>query len=484
VNAAVIGSGIAGIATSIRLQVKGYNVEVFEKNSYPGGKLTYFEKDGFRFDAGPSLFTLPHLVDELFSLAGEDPRDHFNYSKKDIACNYFWEDGTKIKAYANPSLFANEVEEQIGLNKGTILDFLARSEKKYRLTSSLFLEKSLHKASTYLSYDTIRAIANLSSLDIFDSLHETNVNYLRHPKAVQIFDRFATYNGSSPYLAPGILSMIPHLEHNIGTYFPQGGMHSITSSLVSLAERLGVNFHYNSSVDAIATEKNRASGVIVDGKKRGFDLVVSNSDVRVTYQKLLSKELPTKIEQSEPSSSAIIFYWGIKKQFQQLDLHNIFFSDDYKQEFEYLFNKRELFDDPTIYINISSKENPVDAPEGCENWFVMVNAPYDSGQDWDTIISRARTQIIEKTSRILNVDISKLIISEDLLEPRTIASKTTSYGGALYGSSSNDRMSAFLRHPNFNTKIKNLYHCGGSVHPGGGIPLCLLSAKIVSDLVA
>ena len=183
------------------------------------------------------------------------------------------------------------------------------------------------------------------------------------------------------------------------------------------------------------------------------------------------------------TGSAVIFYWGINRIFDQLDLHNIFFSQDYKSEFEAIFNQKKPSDDFTVYVNITSKDVPTDAPKGGENWFVMINTPADHGQDWDQIKNKLREKTIAKLNRILKVDLNALIQEEEVLTPPLIEQKTSSHLGALYGSSSNDKMAAFLRHPNFSSKIKNLYFCGGSVHPGGGIPLCLLSAKIAADLI-
>ncbi|RYD91664.1 MAG: phytoene desaturase, partial [Sphingobacteriales bacterium] len=185
----------------------------------------------------------------------------------------------------------------------------------------------------------------------------------------------------------------------------------------------------------------------------------------------------------ERSSSALIFYWGMNKQFPKLDLHNIFFSADYEAEFNDIWQQKIIYHDPTVYLNISSKYKADDAPDGCENWFVMINVPSNSGQDWDSLIKQARQNIIIKLSRLLGKDISAYIKCESILDPQSIESRTSSYQGSLYGTSSNNQFAAFLRHANKSSKINNLYFCGGSVHPGGGIPLCLLSAKIVSDWI-
>jgi phytoene desaturase len=301
---------------------------------------------------------------------------------------------------------------------------------------------------------------------------------------VQFYDRFATYNGSNPYQAPATLNVIPHIEQHFGAYFPNGGMYSITTGLVKLAKELGVNFHYDSRVEEIVLEGRKAKGVKVKGNLLKSDIVVSNMDIWFTYHKLLKNHpalFPQKILAQERSSSALIFYWGLNKQFPQLDLHNIFFSADYEVEFNHIWQQKDLYNDPTVYLNISSKFKPDDAPADCENWFVMINVPSNIGQNWDVLIANARQNILQKLSKNLGEDISKLIISESILDPRGIESRTSSYQGSIYGTSSNSRFAAFLRHANKSSKINNLYFCGGSVHPGGGIPLCLLSAKVVSE---
>jgi phytoene desaturase len=483
-QAAIIGAGIAGLASAIRLRAQGHEVSVFEANNYPGGKLTAFEKMGYRFDMGPSLFTMPHLVEDLFKVAKKPIHSYFKYKKKKNICTYFFEDGTYFEAPADQKEFAKKAAETFDISEKELANYLDQSKKKYDLTAPLFLEKSLHKTSTYLSKKTLKAAINIGVLDLNKSLSALNEKTFRDPRLVQFFNRFATYNGSSPYKTPGIMSMIPHLEQHYGTYFPVGGMHQITLCLFNLAKDIGVKFEFNSPVDEIITQDNRTTGLLVNQKRIQADLVISNADIVPTYRRLLPKHKAPERTLSQPrSSSALIFYWGIKKTFPQLDLHNIFFSKDYQKEFEHIFEKQSVYDDPTIYLNISSKDAQKDAPKGCENWFTMINVPNNTGQDWDTVIERSRTKIIDKLSRLLKQDISELIEQESILDPRTIESKTQSYQGALYGASSNNKFAAFLRHPNFKSNLQNLYFCGGSVHPGGGIPLCLLSGKIVADLI-
>lgn len=482
----IIGSGVAGLASAIRLAVQGFAVIVFEKNSYPGGKLSAFEMQGFRFDSGPSLFTQPANIEELFKLAGENIKDFFEYVLVPVACNYFFEDGAKITAYTDKEKFANELAEKLNENKEAVMDYLSESDNVYNNIGTIFLNHSLHKRSSLKWGSVWKAMRAAKWKYLFGTLNDVNSMAFKNEHTIQLFNRYATYNGSNPYKAPGMLSLIPHLEYNEGVYYPKGGMISITNALYNLALKKGVTFEFNAKAQQIICTEERVDGVAVNGKKIQADIVVSNMDAYFTELYLLNnKSKAKKILKQERSSSAVVFYWGINKTFPELDLHNIFFSKDYKAEFDHLFTHKKIYDDPTVYINITCKCEPgVQAPAGKENWFVMVNAPANVGQNWNEYRKQYRRNIISKLNRLLKTDIEPLIEVKEILDPVLMEEKTASYMGSLYGTSSNSRMAAFLRHPNFSKQIKGLYFAGGTVHPGGGIPLCLKSAKIVSELVA
>lgn len=484
-HAAVIGSGVAGLASAIRLAVLGLQVSVFEKNSYPGGKLSHFQKEGFQFDTGPSLFTQPDNIEELFKLAGENIDEYFQYKPVPIACKYFYEDGIVINAYTDAEKFAEELSVKLEEDKKSVGQYLAHSKKLYNNVALVFLNYSLHKLKSLFTAPLAKAIAAVQWKHLFNSMHEVNSSYFKNSHTIQLFNRYATYNGSNPYKAPGMLCLIPHLEYNEGIFYPKGGMISITNALYQLALKKGVRFNFNHPVQKIIIDHGKVKGITVGNQKVDADIVISNMDVYGTYKYLLSNETKSKqVLKQERSSSALVFYWGISAEFLQLELHNIFFSENYKEEFDHLFLHKKIFDDPTVYINITSKYEPgIQAPSGKENWFVMVNAPANVGQDWETYKQDYRRNIIIKLNRILKTDIEPLIETEEVLDPIMIEEKTSSYMGSLYGTSSNSKMAAFLRHPNFNKQIKGLYFAGGSVHPGGGIPLCLKSAKILSDIL-
>lgn len=482
---AVIGSGISGLASAIRLRSMGYEVDLYEQHKEPGGKIAELSTGDFRFDMGPSLFTMPKLVDELFEISGASTiNGGFRYKKLDIITRYFYEGGLVIDAFSDPLKFADEIGEKTGEPRRRVIEFLDYSKRIYELTSNVFIDNSLHDPSNYFSKGFLSSLLQFNKIDAFRTMHQANAGWFRDNRIIQLFDRYATYNGSDPYQAPATLNVIPHLEHNIGAYFPEKGMYSIVDSLYKLALNKGVKVHLNTPVEKVMTEKGRISGIMVNGEKIDYQTVVSAIDVHHFYKNLLSsaKRL-TSIEKHPRSTSALIFYWAINRQFPDLILHNILFSKNYKEEFDHLHKAKTVYSDPTVYIFISSKEVSNDAPPQSENWFVMINVPENSGQDWDKIITFARTQILLKIKRMLCIDVAPFITEEYVLDPRGIEKRTSSYRGSLYGTSSNSKFAAFARHPNFSREVRGLYFTGGSVHPGGGIPLCLSSAKIVSNLI-
>ncbi len=477
-KAAVIGSGIGGLAAAIQLAAKGYQVVVFEKNSTPGGKIAEIKHKGYRFDTGPSLLTMPELVEELFEVAGYSIDSYFSYKKLDISCKYFFENGNILKAYSDKEKFKKECWEKLGEPPQNIDKHLDKAAEIYDITSPVFIFNSLHKASNYWKPHFLKSMLKIPKLQFYKTMYQQNRKNFQSPELVQLFSRYATYNGSNPYKAPATLDVISHIENNKGVFFPEKGMYSLVDALYNLAVNGGVEFRLNTQVDKINVEGKKATGIKTGGEDLGFDLVVSGADSNYVYENMLPS-IHRKTNKKEWSSSALIFYWGVKKEFPQLELHNILFSTDYKAEFEAIFSEKRLSDDLTVYLFISSKMVQGDAPSGAENWYVMVNAPANYGQDWEQITQQARKAIISKINRVLDTHIEEFIEFEKVGFPITIEQETFSKNGALYGHSSNSMFSAFLRHPNFLSKLQDLYFVGGSVHPGGGIPLCLASAKII-----
>lgn len=286
-TAIVIGSGIGGLAAAIRLGVKGYNVKVFEKNNTPGGKLRSFDLGSYRFDFGPSLFTMPDYVDELFTLAGRNPKDYYEYISLGEACRYFYPDGTKFTAPTDPEDFALDASKTFGVKREKIENYFNYNKRIFNKSGRIFLTKSVHKLSTFLNRDALNAAAQSYVIELFRSMNTANENAFENEQLSQLFNRYATYNGSNPYKAPAILNSISVLEHLHGTYFPKGGMSSITQSLYRLALDIGVEFHFEKMVSEIIYKNRSIKGIKVASKFHEADLVVSNMDVHFTYERLL-----------------------------------------------------------------------------------------------------------------------------------------------------------------------------------------------------
>ena len=250
-KAIIIGAGIAGIASAIRIRKLGYEVVVFESNTNAGGKLNEKKIGAYRFDMGPSLFTMPQYVEELFELSNKKTSDYFHYKKCDNTCNYFFEDGTFLSLCNDKEENHKTIANTLGVSPKLYEKRIKNSAFIYEKTHKIFLEKSLHKIKNYFTYDTLKSILAIPKLSIFTSMNKANEKKLNHPKLVQIFNRYATYNGSNPYKAPGILNIIPHLENEFGVFFPKNGMYSISKSLERLAIDLGVEFRYKSKVEEI-----------------------------------------------------------------------------------------------------------------------------------------------------------------------------------------------------------------------------------------
>ncbi len=482
----VIGAGLGGLSASIRLAHKGYEVDVYERNSEPGGKARSLNINGFRFDTGPSLLTMPFIINELFESVGENIKQYLSINKLNVLCKYFYPDDTIINAYSDKGKFIQEIEAKTNENGKNLLKYLDYCRTIYELTSDIFLFNNLYSISSYTNTKALKTLFRIGKIDSFRTMDEANRSFFNDARIVQLFNRYATYNGSNPYECPATLNIISHVEYNLGGYFIDGGMFKLTEALYRLASKKGVKFHFNSGITKIEIKNKKVTGIITSEKFIETNTVISNSDVYNTYGKLLNdghSRSAKKYDKLEPSSSALVFYWGVNIKSDNLEIHNILFSKNYKKEFNGLFKEKSYPIDPTIYIYISSKFAKNDASESHENWFVMINAPYgDKASDLD--YNSIKEKILQKIKKVTGYDIKDKIICEKVLTPADIEKQTGSYKGSIYGISSNSRKSAFLRQPNKSKEYTGLYFCGGSAHPGGGIPLVILSGKICADLIS
>jgi phytoene desaturase len=481
---AVIGGGVAGLAAAARLSAQGYRVDLLEAASEPGGKMRDYQADGFRFDGGPSLFTLPEVMEQLFADCGKKMSDYVTYDRLELVTRYFYPDGTQVNAWSSPERLASELELKIGEPAAQVSAFLKRAAYMYRITASVFIERSLHDWRNLLRLSTFLRLFAIPRLGIFTSMYHFQKRWLRHERSLQLFGRFATYNGSDPYRAPGTLSMIAHIEQERGAFYPHGGMVALRNALHQLAIDLGVHIRVNTRAERFWIHEKRLKGLLLGEEREVYPIVVCANDIlQVQRQQMPRKYSLKRFLSQELSTSAVVFHWAVQGSFPQLDLHNVFFSAHYRREFQHL-QRGEIDFDPTWYVYISSKKNPADAPSGFENWFVMANVPAQRDLPWEALVERLREEAFDRLSKALGIDLKSLVNEQRVITPLEMERVTGAVGGALYGPASNSRWSAFLRQANRDQRIKGLFYCGGTVHPGGGIPLCLHSAAITADLVA
>ncbi len=485
-TAAIIGAGLGGLSASIYLKSKGWNVDVYEAQSFPGGKAAEETFDGYRFDIGPSLVTMPWVFEDVFKTAGKDINKELTLVKLKEICTYFLSDGTYLKAWSDLDNFGRDLEKIAPGSQKSLKRYLKEAEKAHRLGGNLFLTQPIHEIRTLLKPSTLLKLVRFAGIHPFSTLNKINKKYFKDPRIVQLFNRYATYNGSSPFLTPATMIIIPFIEYIGGGYGIGEGIYEIPKKIHKAAVDLGVKFYFNQRVEKINLQNKKLRGISTKYADKDYDAVVSDADVLSTYDKLL--DLPDlkqakRYKKLEPSSSGIVFYWGINRTFEELSVNNIFFSSNYPAEFKAMFEEKTMPEEPTVYVNITSKLTPSDAPEGCENWFVLLNAPADCNQNWNEIVSNARKATINLLSKRLGTNIESHIETEGILTPPHIEKRTGSTYGSLYGISSNTKMSAFMRHRNRSKNIKGLYFCSSSAHPGGGMPLVISSGKICANLI-
>ncbi len=482
----VIGAGLGGLAAASLLASKGYNVSVYEKNQTPGGKMQQIEEQGYRFDSGPSLLTMPFLLEQLFNECGEDIHEYITLTEPTPLCRYFYKDGTLFDNYADRNKTISEINKFAPEDADAYSRFLDRSKEIYDKTSDAFLFNPLYepadlkglKISDFLGIDAFSTVSNT-----VDSTFSSS--YLR-----KFFKRFTTYNGSSPYRAPATLNVIPHVELNLGGYYVSGGLYGIANSLYKLAVKKGVTFHFNTEVASVEViNKSVKSIILADGSQLNTELLVANADASDFILNILPNRAVSSIRRKrqkylEPSCSGFVLMLGCNKSWDILKHHNIFFSSDYKKEFSDIFEERVLPDDPTIYIANTSYTNQRHAPGNGSNLFILVNSPYlTESQNWNKLENSYSEFLVEELENRGLDGLNTSIEFQSTITPKDFLKKYGSNKGSIYGTSSNSKLSAFIRPRNKLRGFDNVYLVGGSTHPGGGIPLVIQSAFNAIELI-
>jgi phytoene desaturase len=481
----VIGAGIGGLSAAIRLAARGRQVIVFEQNEIVGGKMGQHCDSGYRWDTGPSVITMRHVIEDLFNATGRSLSDYLDLHPVDPLTRYFWEDGSRLDASPDLDRMLLQVEALAPGDSAGYRRFLAYAERLHRITGPVFI---------YDRPPTLASFLKVSPLDILrvDGLRtmaEAQASFVKSFYMRQFLGRFATYVGASPYLAPATLNVIAHVELSGGVYYPEGGIYAIAKAYQTLASELGVEIVTGCGVQSIEVEEDRVVGVsLANGSRVAASALIANVDVTTVAEKLLPPNtLPARrrarLKKGEPSCSGFVLLLGVRGQHPDLAHHNIFFSADYRREFAEIFSQGQPPRQPTIYVAISAKSTPADAPPGCENWFVLVNAPASDGRfNWTEGVASYRDLVLAQLADF-GLDIRDRIEAERHLTPPDIERLTGARQGALYGASSNNRWAAFLRPHNRDPHLRGLYYAGGTTHPGGGVPMVTLSGKVASDLL-
>ena len=482
----VIGAGIGGMTSALLLASKGYDITIIEKNNTAGGRMRRIYHNECVFDAGPSLITMPFILQDFIQSLGSGKQlsDYIDLLPIHPICHYKWSDLSSIDFYTDKKSMHKALQEFSGTDSIQEFElYLAHAQKVYSATKDVFLFNPFDGFLEFFKTKNLPLLPQLPLLRFTKGFHDHNASYFSDKKLIQLFDRFATYNGSSPYKAPATLMVIPYIEWNYGGWYPKGGIYSIAETYLQLCNELGISIIYDTEVKKIHCNNGRAETVETSsGTLLKADYIISNSDVYHTRTKLLgrnSEKLP------DLSSSGFVILLAMKKNPFSMKHHTVLFSDDYQREFHEIFMEEIPPQNMTVYISVSSITDASQAQGEKENWFILVNTPSNSlNMQWNNDEQHFYAEKIFKQIDKYYPEFEAYIDGEPrYISPKHFSEDFNATGGSLYGSSSNSMFSAFLRPKNRDTKIKNLFYCGGSSHPGGGIPLVILSGQFAAKAI-
>ena len=482
----VIGGGLGGLSSAISLASEGFDVTLLEKNDKLGGKLNILQKDGFSFDLGPSILTMPHIFETLFASAGKKLSDYVELVAVDPHWRNFFADGTTIDLCSDPNKQASELEKLGSNAHAEFLRFMAYSKGLCEETERGYFAKGLDGFWELLKfYGPIRSLAGF---DVFRSMDQGVRRFVTHPKLVDILNYFIKYVGSSPYDAPALLNLLPYIQYQYGLWYVQGGMYNLAKAMETLASELGVKVLLNTEIAEIRHENRHAQSVrTAVGDILDADIIVSNMEVIPAHQKLLGSSESTlrKLSKFQPSCSGLVLHLGVDRIYPQLAHHNFFYSENSKAHFNAMFHTRELSKDPTIYLVAPVKSDPGLAPENCEIIKILPHIPHLNphkplSQD-DYMAFRER--VLTKLERMGLTDLRKHIVCEECWTPHDIQSRYYSNQGSIYGVVSDRFLNLGFKAPQRCATLDNLYFVGGSVNPGGGMPMVTLSGMLVKDKI-
>lgn len=480
----IVGAGLGGISAAIMLKINGFDVEIFEKNEKIGGKLNLITEKGYTFDLGPSILTLPQYFRKLFEASGRDMSDYLTIQKVRPHWRNFFEDGTVIDLDPDMEIMKKELAKLSPDTYSEFRKFMAYSEKQYDILAPGYFDSGLDTTLDFMKFYNFSAVFKI---DFFRTMHGRISKFIKHPYLVDILDYFIKYVGSSAYNAPGFMNLMPTIQFRYDLWYVPGGMYNIAVGFTKYMLELGIKMNFNSEVTKIIEENSIVKGIVVNGETHYADIIVSNMEGIPAYKHLLEKDdkFLEKLERFEPACSGLVLDIGLDIQYPQLAHHNFLFSGNQREHFDSVFNKKKLPKDPTIYLVDASKSDPTVAPVNCSGLKVLPHIPYINDNhpySMDDYISYKEV-ILDKLERFGLKDIRKHIVYEHLLTPFDIEKMYRSNKGSIYGVVSDFRKNFAFKLPKKSKKYKNLYFTGGSVNPGGGMPMVLLCGQNVCKLI-
>ena len=487
-SAVVIGAGIGGIATAARLAKNGFSVTVLEKTGMPGGRCSQIVRDGHRFDVGPTLFLMPEVWEETFSALGENMNDHMHLTRIDPTYKVHFDDGLQLQLTSNLGEMQRQLDKVDKTAFQGFLSYIAEGSKHYKISLEKFVGRNFYNIFEYFSLWNLPLLFELKAL----VKHFANAGkYFKDDRLKAAFTFQNMYLGLSPYDAPATYSLLQYTELAEGVWYPQGGMYKSIQALTAVAEKLGVRFVYNTPVKAINVSAKKVESVLtVDGQVYTADLFVGNADLPYIYKELLPENAEAAaLEKKKYTCSTIMFYWAVDKQYPQVGMHNVFLAGDYKASFDEIFNDHNLPAEPSFYVHAPARVDPDAAPAGQDTLYVLVPVGHldennPDHQDWDAIVKRARETVFTRLEKELGItDLREHIKYEIINTPLTWKEQFNLAKGAAFGLSHNFTQVGYLRPQNRHAQFKNLYFSGASTHPGTGLPIVLLSARLTTERI-
>ncbi len=486
-TAIVIGAGIGGIATAARLAKNGYEVTVLEKNETPGGRANQIIRDGHRFDIGPTLFLMPEVWEETFAAIGERMSDHLDLKRIDPTYKVHFDDGLRLELTSNIGEMQTQLEKVEKTAFTGFLNYIAEGSKHYKISLEKFVGRNFYNIFEYFSLSNLPLIFQLKAL----GKHYKNTGrFFKDERLKAVFTFQNMYLGLSPFDAPATYSLLQYTELAEGVWYPMGGMYAGIQSLTKIAEKLGVKFVYNSPVKKINVGKSKVESVETsDDKLWPADIFVGNADLPYIYDRLLPDRAEAKklIDEKLYTCSTIMFYWGVDKQYPQIAHHNVFLGGDYKASFDQIFNDHTLPEVPSFYVHAPARTDPAAAPKGQDTLYVLVPVGHldaRSVQDWDALVNRARETVFNRLANEMGVtDLNAHIKFEIVYQPKVWKERFNLEKGAAFGLSHNFWQVGYLRPHNRHKKYRNMYFAGASTHPGTGLPIVLLSARLTTERI-